>query len=85
MEKLVLSAVAGPASSTPTGKSGSRVGSAQELMAVYDKALEAGLVGHLITGRALTEFGRVPSWPLFGIGRDYDDLIDPVTGDLELY
>lgn len=62
-----------------------KVGSEQELLAVYDKALEAGLVAHLITDRGLTEFGGVPTRTCLAIGPDYDDLIDPVTGDLELY
>jgi peptidyl-tRNA hydrolase, PTH2 family len=55
------------------------------LMSVYEKALEAGLVTHLITDRGRTEFGGVPTRTCLGIGPDYDDLIDPVTGDLELY
>jgi len=62
-----------------------KVGSADELMAVYDKALAAGLAVHLITDRGLTEFGGVPTRTCLAIGPDYDDLIDPVTGDLELY
>jgi peptidyl-tRNA hydrolase, PTH2 family len=62
-----------------------KVGSEEELMAVYEKALEAGLVAHLITDRGLTEFGGVPTRTCLGIGPDYDDLIDPITGDLELY
>jgi PTH2 family peptidyl-tRNA hydrolase len=62
-----------------------KVGSEEELMAVYAKALEAGLGAHLITDRGLTEFGGVPTRTCLGIGPDYDQLIDPVTGDLELY
>ena len=62
-----------------------KVGSEAELLAVYEKAIEAGLVAHLITDRGLTEFGGVPTRTCLGIGPDYDDLIDPVTGDLELY
>jgi PTH2 family peptidyl-tRNA hydrolase len=62
-----------------------KVGSEEELMAVYQKALEAGLVVHLITDGGLTEFGGIPTRTCLGIGPDYDDLIDPVTGDLELY
>ena len=54
-------------------------------MAVYVKALGAGLGAHLITDRGLTEFGGVPTRTCLGIGPDYDQLIDPVTGDLELY
>ena len=66
-------------------RSPSRWAPRTELMAVYDQALEAGLVVHLITDRGLTEFGGVPTRTCLAIGPDYDDLIDPVTGDLELY
>jgi PTH2 family peptidyl-tRNA hydrolase len=62
-----------------------KVGSEQELMAVYAGALRAGLVAHLITDGGLTEFGGVPTRTCLGIGPDYDERIDPVTGDLELY
>jgi len=62
-----------------------KVGSEQELLDVYDKALGAGLVVHMITDRGLTEFGGIPTRTCLAVGPDYDDLIDPVTGDLELY
>jgi PTH2 family peptidyl-tRNA hydrolase len=62
-----------------------KVGSEQELLDVYDKALAAGLVVHMITDRGLTEFGGTPTRTSLAVGPDYDDLIDPVTGDLELY
>ena len=62
-----------------------KVGSEPELMAVYEQALRAGLAVHLITDGGLTEFGGVPTRTCLGIGPDYDDRIDPVTGDLELY
>jgi peptidyl-tRNA hydrolase, PTH2 family len=62
-----------------------KVGSEAELLAVHEKAIEAGLAAYLITDRGLTEFGGVPTRTCLGIGPDYDDLIDPVTGDLELY
>lgn len=62
-----------------------KVGSEQELVDVYDKALAAGLVVHMITDRGLTEFGGIPTRTCLAVGPDYDDLIDPVTGDLELY
>ena len=39
----------------------------------------------LITDRGLTEFGGIPTRTCLAVGPDYDDLIDPVTGDLELY
>ena len=62
-----------------------KVGSETELLDVYEKALAAGLVVHMITDRGLTEFGGVPTRTCLAVGPDYDDLIDPVTGDLELY
>jgi PTH2 family peptidyl-tRNA hydrolase len=62
-----------------------KVGSEDELVAVYLKAQQAGLVAHLITDRGLTEFGGVPTRTCLAVGPDYDDLIDPVTGDLDLY
>jgi len=62
-----------------------KVGSETELLDVYDKALAAGLVVHMITDRGLTEFGGIPTRTCLAVGPDYDDLIDPVTGDLELY
>ena len=62
-----------------------KVGSEAELLAVYEKALEAGVVVHLITDRGLTEFGGTPTRTCLAVGPDYDDRIDPVTGDLELY
>ena len=61
------------------------VGSEAELLAVYEKAMEAGLVAYLITDRGLTEFGGVPTRTCLAVGPDYDDLVDAVTGELELY
>ena len=62
-----------------------KVNSEEELLAVYDRALGAGLAVHLVTDRGLTEFGGVPTRTCLAVGPDYDDLVDPVTGDLELY
>jgi peptidyl-tRNA hydrolase, PTH2 family len=62
-----------------------KVNSEEELLATYQQALEAGLLVRLITDRGLTEFGGVPTRTCLAVGPDYDDLIDPVTGDLELY
>jgi peptidyl-tRNA hydrolase, PTH2 family len=62
-----------------------KVNSEEELLAVYAKALGAGLVVNLITDRGLTEFGGVPTRTCLAVGPDFDDLIDPVTGDLDLY
>lgn len=62
-----------------------KVNSEDELMVVYQEALDAGLGVHLITDRGLTEFGGIPTRTCLAVGPDYDDLIDPVTGGLELY
>jgi PTH2 family peptidyl-tRNA hydrolase len=61
------------------------VTSEEQLMAVYEKARAAGLVAELITDSGRTEFHWVPTPTSVGIGPDYDDVIDPVTGDLDLY
>jgi peptidyl-tRNA hydrolase, PTH2 family len=61
------------------------VGSEEQLMAVYQNAKAAGLVAELITDSGRTEFHGVPTPTSLGIGPDYDDRIDPVTGDLGLY
>jgi PTH2 family peptidyl-tRNA hydrolase len=62
-----------------------KVNSEEELIAVYAKALDAGLEVHLVTDRGLTEFGGLPTRTCLAVGPDYDDLIAPVTGGLELY
>ena len=62
-----------------------KVGSEAELLAVYGKAVSAGVLVNLITDRGLTEFGGTPTRPCLAVGPDYDDRVDPVTGDLELY
>jgi peptidyl-tRNA hydrolase, PTH2 family len=62
-----------------------KVNSEEELMAVYHQALAARLVVHLVTDRGLTEFGGIPTRTCLAVGPDYDDLVDPVTGDLDLY
>ncbi len=62
-----------------------KVGSEAELLAVYDRALEAGVLVQLITDRGLTEFGGTPTRTCLAVGPDHDDRVDPVTGDLELY
>jgi peptidyl-tRNA hydrolase, PTH2 family len=62
-----------------------KVNSEEELMAVYQQALDAGLEVHLVTDRGLTEFGGIPTRTCLAVGPDYDDLVDPVTGGLELY
>lgn len=62
-----------------------QVSSEEELLAVFNKAKEAGLVVHLITDSGKTEFGGVPTKTCLAIGPDWPSKIDPVTGDLKLY
>jgi PTH2 family peptidyl-tRNA hydrolase len=61
------------------------VRSEEQLMAVYEKARAAGLEVQLVTDSGRTEFHGVPTPTSLAVGPDYEDLIDPVTSDLELY
>ena len=61
-----------------------KVDSEQELLDIHTKALEAGLVSYLITDAGLTEFNGVPTNTCIGIGPDYADKIDVITGHLKL-
>ena len=60
------------------------VNSEEELMDIYNKAKDAGLETHLIIDSGLTEFHGVPTKTVVGIGPNYNELIDPITGHLEL-
>ncbi len=62
-----------------------KVDSEEALLAVYEKALEAGVTAKLITDSGATEFHGVATHTCVAIGPDYEDAIDAVTGDLELY
>ena len=62
-----------------------QVNSEQELLDVYQKAQNAGLVVHLITDSGFTEFNGVPTKTCLAIGPDESELIDAVTGNLSLY
>ncbi|MEL6105002.1 MAG: aminoacyl-tRNA hydrolase, partial [Planctomycetota bacterium] len=61
-----------------------RVDSEEELMAIHDKAVDAGLEVHLITDSGKTEFHGVPTNTCLAIGPDDVAKIDAVTGDLRL-
>jgi len=61
-----------------------RVDSEEELMQIYDKALEAGLEVHLITDSGRTEFHGQPTRTCLAIGPDEADKIDAITGHLQL-
>ena len=62
-----------------------RVDSEQELLEIYQKAIGAGLVAHLITDSGRTEFNGVPTRTCCAIGPDEAEKIDKVTGHLKLY
>lgn len=56
----------------------------EELLEVYENAKKAKLEAHLITDSAKTFFDE-PTHTAVGIGPDYAEAIDPVTGHLKLY
>lgn len=60
-----------------------KVDNDQELVDVYEKAKQAGLTAHLITDAGRTEFAG-PTRTCVGIGPNYADLIDKITGHLKL-
>ena len=61
-----------------------RVDSEEELLAIRDKAIDAGLEVHLVTDSGKTEFHGEPTNTCLAIGPDCVEKIDPITGDLEL-
>jgi PTH2 family peptidyl-tRNA hydrolase len=61
-----------------------RVDSEEELMAIYEKAVSAGLEVHLITDSGKTEFHGQPTRTCLAIGPDDAAAIDAITGRLEL-
>ena len=56
-----------------------------EILALKARADELGIGAHVITDAGLTEFGGVPTVTAIGIGPDWDDRVDLVTGELQLY
>lgn len=61
-----------------------RCNSEEELVAIYDKAIESLLEVHLITDNGRTEFHGQPTRTCLAIGPDDAAKIDQVTGHLEL-
>jgi len=61
-----------------------RVNSEEELIAIYDRAVEAGLEVHLITDSGKTEFHGVPTRTCLAVGPADAEKIDAITGELEL-
>ena len=61
-----------------------RVESEEELLAVVEKAQEAGVLVQLCVDAGRTEFHGVPTPTCCAVGPDYPERIDPITGHLKL-
>lgn len=62
-----------------------QVNSEQELLAIHQQALAAGLTSCLIQDAGQTEFKNIPTYTCLAIGPDTSERIDPITGKLALY
>jgi PTH2 family peptidyl-tRNA hydrolase len=60
------------------------VNSEEELLEVYNKAREAGLIAELITDSGLTVFNGVPTNTCIAVGPDTHENLQPITGNLKL-
>lgn len=60
------------------------VNSEDELDAIYNAAIAAGIKCSLVVDAGLTEFNGVPTKTVVAIGPDFVDLIDPITSHLSL-
>lgn len=56
----------------------------QELLDIYQKALDNGVNVKLIKDAGLTEFGGVPTYTCLALGPDYPEKLDPISGHLKL-
>lgn len=61
-----------------------RVDSEEELLEIYQKAIDCGLPAHLITDAGFTEFHGVPTKTCVAIGPYISEEIDKITGHLKL-
>ena len=57
----------------------------EQLLEVYNKALENNLLCSLIEDNGLTEFHGVKTLTCCSIGPDTDEILKPITGHLRLY
>lgn len=57
----------------------------EEIIALYNKAKESGLICSLIKDAGLTEFGGTPTITCCAIGPAWSDEVDEITGQLELF
>jgi PTH2 family peptidyl-tRNA hydrolase len=60
------------------------VDSEEELLDIYQKALDNNVNVKLITDAGLTEFNGVPTKTCLALGPDYPENIDPISGHLKL-
>ena len=60
------------------------VNSEQELLDIYNKAKDLGLITSLIKDAGLTEFNGVATLTAVAVGPDREDRVDAVTRDLPL-
>lgn len=62
-----------------------QVNSEEELLAVYNKAKEKGLLAFLVTDSGATEFNGVPTNTVVAVGPNFEEEFAGVTDDLKLY
>lgn len=60
------------------------VNSQEELLEVHQKALDAGLISHLITDNGATEFNGVKTLTALAIGPHWDSKFEGITDKLPL-
>lgn len=60
------------------------VNSEEELLAIDQAAMDAGVKSSLIQDSGLTEFGGVPTYTCLALGPDTSENIDPISGHLPL-
>ena len=60
------------------------VNSEQELLDIYNRALENNINVKLIQDNGLTEFGGVKTYTCLALGPDYPEVLDPLTKHLPL-
>jgi PTH2 family peptidyl-tRNA hydrolase len=60
------------------------VNSQEELQEIHQKALDAGLMSHLIIDNGTTEFHGVPTMTCCAIGPHYDSKFEGITDQLPL-
>jgi len=60
------------------------VDSESELIEIYEKAKDAGLIASIITDAGLTEFNGVPTKTCIAIGPNWSEDVNQITGHLKL-